>query len=283
MSDPSSQSAPPRSLKPRLAVVVPCYNYGAFLREAVDSVMAGHHSDVELVIVDDGSTDLHTQQEVSRLAHEGFHVIRQENRGLAAARNAGIRAVTADYILPLDADNKIRPVFIERALAILDAHPAVGVVYGDAQNFGARDDRWVTGPFDRARLMQWNYIDACAVLRRTVWEQHGGYDGMMPVQGLEDWDLWLGTTGRGWEFAYVPEIVFDYRVKAESMIVTARKSTRSVEEFIARKHAMLYRDAWLQSEAQHRSFKESARRLPRLFSARVRARLFGSTRSGAQP
>ena len=263
-------------MKPRLGVVVPCYNYGEFLREAVESVTAARRSDIELVIVDDGSTDLHTQQEVERLVQEGYHVIRQTNRGLAASRNVGVRALTADYILPLDADNKIRPVFIERALAILDAQPGVGVVYGDAQNFGARAERWVTGPFDQARLMRWNYIDACAVLRRTVWEQNGGYDGTLPVQGLEDWDMWLGARGRGWEFEYVPEIFFDYRVKKESMIVTARKSTRHVEEFIARKHAMLYRDAWLRSEQHRLSFKETAGQLLLLFVERLRERLLGA-------
>jgi glycosyltransferase involved in cell wall biosynthesis len=256
-------------MKARLAVVVPCYNYGAFLQEAVGSVVAARRDDLELVIVDDGSTDPHTQREVERLAREGFHVIRQENRGLAATRDVGIRATTADYILPLDADNLIRPVFIERALAILDARPATGVVYGDAQNFGARSDRWVTGPFDRARLMRWNYIDACAVLRRTVWEQNAGYDGTMPVQGLEDWDMWLGAMTRGWEFAYVPEIFFDYRVKQESMIVTSRKRTRAIEEFIARKHAILFREAWLQLEQDRFSVRECTRSLGRLLARRV--------------
>ena len=260
-------------MKARLAVVVPCYNYGEFLQEAVSSVVDARRDDIELVIVDDGSTDPHTQREVERLAREGFHVIQQENRGLAATRDVGIRATAADYILPLDADNMIRPVFIERALALLDARPQVGVVYGDAQNFGARSDRWVTGPFDRERLMRWNYIDACAVLRRTVWEQNSGYDGTMPVQGLEDWDMWLGAMTRGWEFAYVPEIFFDYRVKRESMIVTSRKRSRATEEFIARKHGMLYREAWLQLEHDRFSLRQCAGNLGRLLSRRIRNRL----------
>lgn len=266
--------------RPRLAVVIPCYNYGEFLQEAVISVLAAKRRDLELVIVDDGSTDPFTRREVERLSQEGFQVIRQENRGLAATRDAGIRATTADYILPLDADNKIRPVFIERALAILDAQPRVGVVYGDAQNFGARSDRWVVGPFDRDRLLRWNYIDACGVLRRTVWEQNAGYDGTMPVAGLEDWDMWLGAMSRGWEFAYVPEIFFDYRVKQESMIVTARKRTRATEEFMARKHGLLYREAWLRLEQERFSVKDCARALGRLLARRLRNRLASPLRPG---
>lgn len=265
-------------MKARLAVVIPCYNYGAFLQEAVGSVVDAHRDDIEMVIVDDGSTDPHTQQEVERLAREGFHVIRQLNQGLAATRDNGIRATTADYILPLDADNKIRPIFIERALAILDAQPRVGVVYGDAQKFGTRSDRWVMGPFDRDRLMKGNYIDACAVLRRTVWEQNGGYDGTMPMQGLEDWDMWLGAMTRRWEFAYVPEIFFDYRVKEESMIVTSSKHYRATEEFIARKHGILYRGAWRQLDDARYSVKECARTLGRLLARRVRNRFLSPDR-----
>src|ERR1019366_4616010 len=108
--------------------VIPCYNYGRYLQEAVDSVLSAKRADIELVIVDDGSTDPHTQREIDRLSSEGFRVIRQPNSGVMVTRNAGIRATTADYILPLDADNRVRPAFFERALEILDRDPRVGVV-----------------------------------------------------------------------------------------------------------------------------------------------------------
>jgi glycosyltransferase involved in cell wall biosynthesis len=232
--------------RPRLAVVIPCYNYGEFLQEAVGSVVNANRKDVELVIVDDGSTDKHTQTEVERLVAEGFHVIRQQNKGLAAARDAGIRATTADYILPLDADNKIRADYIDRAITLLDSDPKVGVVYGDAEYFGSKTGRWKMGEFDLDRLLEWNYIDACSALRRKVWEENGGYDGTMPRMGLEDWDMWLGAASRGWEFTYVPEVLFDYRVSPGSMIARANPNSHETERFIARKHGLLYRKAWQQ-------------------------------------
>jgi hypothetical protein len=91
--------------------------------------------------------------------------------------------------------------------------------------------------------------------RRSVWEQNGGYDGTMPVQGLEDWDFWLGALEHGWEFAYVPEVLFDYRVAKESMITRAAGFEGQIQEFVAKKHGLLYREAWQQLGREHESVK----------------------------
>ena len=204
--------------EPRASVVIPCFNHGEFLAEAVASITSIKRDDIELIVVDDGSTDDRTCKEMDSLKAQGIEVVWQENKGLAAARNAGIRASQGEYILPLDADNRIRESYLEHGIRILDSNPQIGVVYGDAEFFGTRTGRWTVGPFQKERLLTWNYIDACAVLRRCVWEQNQGYDGTMPIQGLEDWDFWLGALEHGWEFAYVPEILFDYRIVKESMI-----------------------------------------------------------------
>ncbi len=265
-------------MKPRLAIVIPCYNYGAFLDEAVTSVLAANRPDVELVVVDDGSTDALTVSELDRLALAGVKILRQTNQGLAAARDAGIRATSAEYLLPLDADNRLRSVFIPRALAILDAQPKVGIVYGDAEYFGARSGRWTMGPFDQDRLLRWNYIDACAVIRRGVWAENNGYDGTMPVQGLEDWDMWLGASSRGWGFAYVPEIVFDYRVKERSMITQTFSRSGETAAFMAAKHGRLYRQAWMNLDSDRNSFRKCLRQVGRLGLTRLRALCTGEPR-----
>lgn len=265
---------------PSVSVIVPCFNHGEFLPEAVASVTSMGRQDVELIVVDDGSTDERTGKEMDALCARGINVIRQENRGLAAARNAAIAASSGDYILPLDADNRLRPGYIEHGIRILDANPQVGVVYGDAEFMGIRTGRWHVGPFDPEQLLDCNYIDACAIYRRSIWEQDGGYDGTMPVQGLEDWDFWLGALERGWEFVYVPEILFDYRIATESMVTRARPFEAQIKEFIARKHGPLYRSAWqsrvqaCRSLAQERqSVKWTLRNLRRLLRSRVRQRL----------
>jgi glycosyltransferase involved in cell wall biosynthesis len=274
-------------IKPRMnesckvAVVVPCFNHGEFLLEAVASVTAIKRDDVELIVVDDGSTDKRTRDEMDLLTESGIRVLRQENKGLAAARNAGILALQGTYILPLDADNRLRPGYVEHGIRILDANSKVGVVYGDAEYIGMHTGRWHVGPFERDKLMQWNYIDSCGVYRRSVWEQNRGYDGTMPVQGLEDWDFWLGALEHGWEFAYVPEVLFEYRVAKESMLTRTEGFQSQVEAFIATKHSLLYRRDWQRLEREHASVKATSRNLARLLKARFKQK-FNLDDSGGQ-
>jgi len=254
----------------KVSVVIPCFNHGEFLPEAVASVTAAKRDDVEIIVVDDGSTDERTRAETDKLVARGIHVIRQGNRGLAAARNAGIAEAKAEYIFPLDADDHIRPGCLDHGIRILDADPKVGVVYGDGEYFGIRTGRWRIGPFDRHRLLQWNFIACCAVYRRSVWEHNHGYDGTMPVQGLEDWDFWLGALENDWQFAYVPEIFFDYRVAKESMITRLHGFEEQVGRFIAAKHAALYRKEFVQLATERDSVKAAARNLSRLLKSRLR-------------
>jgi glycosyltransferase involved in cell wall biosynthesis len=261
----------------KVSVVIPCFNHGEFLPQAVASVTNIKRSDIELIIVDDGSTDEQTRQEMDALVAQGIHVVRQENKGLAAARNAGILGSHGEYILPLDADNRLRPDYIEHGIRILDANPRVGVVYGDAEFIGLRTGRWHVGSFDRDQLLRRNYIDACAIYRRSVWEENSGYDGTMPVQGFEDWDFWLGALEHGWQFAYEPQVLFDYRTAKESMITRAHGFEKQVEEFVAIKHGPLYRHAWLelghswlQLASQQESLKWTFSNLRRLLKSRFK-------------
>jgi glycosyltransferase involved in cell wall biosynthesis len=254
----------------KVSVVIPCFNHGEFLPEAVASVVNMRRNDVELIVVDDGSTDGRTRKEIDALIALGLKVIRQQNKGLAAARNAGILASEAKYILPLDADNRLRLGYIEHGIRILDANPHIGVVYADAEYIGTRTGRWSVGSFDRDRLLQWNYIDACAVYRRSIWEQNRGYDGTMPIQGLEDWDFWLSTLEHGWKFAYVPEVLFEYRVVENSMIARASGFEASIEAFIATKHGLLYRHTLLELASKNKSVKATVRNLYELVKCRLK-------------
>src|ERR1700724_1613941 len=143
-----------------ISVIIPCFNHGEFLTEAVESVLSTQRNDIEIVVIDDGSTDPRTRSEIDKLSAEGIKVIRQENKGLGAARNAGVLASQGEYLFPLDADDRLRSGWIERGIEILDSNPQVGVVYGDAQCFGTRTDRWHVGPFDPERLLFSNFIHA---------------------------------------------------------------------------------------------------------------------------
>lgn len=260
----------------KMSVIITCFNHGEFLGQAVESVRSCNREDIELIVVDDGSTDERTRKEMDSLCTQGIHVMRQENRGLAAARNAGIAASKGEYIFPLDADNRLRSAWIPRGIAILESDPQIGVVYGDAQYFGTCAERWCVGSFNRDRLLHWNFIDASALYRRAVWEQNGGYDGTMPVQGLEDWDFWLGALEHGWRFAYLPEVCFEYRRAEQSMITRTVGFEEQVREFVTRKHCMLYRQVWSSLANERESVKGTIRNLTRLLKKRVKRRLTGA-------
>lgn len=240
-------------------MVIPCFNHGEFLLEAVRSVGDARRDDIELIVVDDGSTDERTHKEVDALSARGISVIRQQNKGVGAARNAGILASHGQYIFPLDADDRMRSGWIDRGMAILDSDSKVGVVYGDAQFFGKSAELCQVGPFDANRLLFWNMIHDSALYRRAVWEQNGGYDGTMPVQGFEDWDFWLSALEHGWQFAYVPEVFFEYRRAEESMNTRSVGFEDAVREFLAKKHALLYRQAWLSLFRERQSFQNDVR------------------------
>jgi glycosyltransferase involved in cell wall biosynthesis len=264
----------------KVSVVMPCFNHGEFVQEAVDSVILVGRDDMELIVVDDGSTDERTRGEMDALSARGIKVIRQENEGLAAARNAGVLAAQGEYIFPLDADDRLRSGWIDRGIGILSTDPQVGVVYGDAQCFGIRENLWRTAPFDMKRLLFRNFIHASALYRRSVWEQNGGYDGTMPVQGYEDWDFWLGAVEHGWQLTYLPEVFFDYRQAPGSMITKAIPFEAQIRDFVGRKHGILYEQAWLSMLTEHQtlslerqSVKATSRNLARLLKSRLKSKL----------
>jgi glycosyltransferase involved in cell wall biosynthesis len=257
---------------PKVSVVMPCYNHGEFLAEAVQSVTDLGRPDFELIVVDDGSTDERTRNEIDALVAQGINVIRQQNKRLGAARNAGVLASHGEYLLPLDADDRLRAEWIDTGIGILDSDSHVGVVYGDAQCFGTRTERWHVGPFDSERLLNWNFIHASAIYRRSVWEQNNGYDTTMPVQGLEDWDFWLGALEHGWRFVYLPEVFFDYRRHEQSMITRTAAFEDQIKEFIARKHGLLYRQAWLSLVSERQSVRWNLNNFRKLLKSRLRKR-----------
>jgi len=211
---PSETKARPTSAAgPRLSVVIPCHDDGDYLIEAVASVERTA-PEAELIVVDDGSTQPRTRQVLAALREAGHRVIEQPQSGLSAARNVGIAASAGEYVLPLDADNRLLPGFAAEAIALLDADPAAGVVYGDRREFGARTGDVAAPELELPRMLWSNFIDACAVMRRAVWSDVGGYDVAFP--DWEDWDFWLGAAKRGWRFVHLPRPTFEYRVRPDS-------------------------------------------------------------------
>jgi glycosyltransferase involved in cell wall biosynthesis len=223
-----------------LSIVIPTHNDASWVVEAIANAWHCAEGRHEVLVLDDGTTDPESLRILDRLRSAGQHVIRQENLGLPSARNALIEHARGQFILPLDADNRLNRAFVRQALEVLQTDPQVGVVYGDRQLFGARRDRIDVPEFDLRRMVSYNYIDACAVFRRELWREVGGYDPHLRM-GYEDWEFWLNAGKRGWTFRHLPMVALEYRVRPDSLVSLAesREGTRRLRDLLFRKHADL--------------------------------------------
>jgi len=204
----------------KVSIVIPCYNQGAMLREALASVEEVRNENLlEVIIVDDGSSDAETIRILKEFREAGYSVVSQPNRRVSADRNTGIRLARGEFILPLDSDNRLRDVYLKKGVTLLKENPSIGIIYADAEYFGERSGRWHVQEFDLLSLIRMNFIDVCALYRKALWDEVGGYDEQMPWMGLEDWDFWLRVACHGGSFFHLAEIGFDYRVRADSQIV----------------------------------------------------------------
>jgi len=205
-----------------VTVAVPLFNYAHTVVEALDSVLAQTLYPLDLVIVDDASTDrsLDVALEWAR-AHAGrfncVMVLRNHvNAGLAGSRNAAFAAAETPYVLPLDADNLLRPPCCETLLAAVSEGRAA-FAYPVAQEFGGRTGLMGSLPYDPSRLIGGNYIDAMALVAKSAWSAAGGY--AQGLFGWEDYDFWcaLAETGLFGVGVGGPPLA-DYRVHATSML-----------------------------------------------------------------
>lgn len=221
---------------PKISIVIPCFNHGKYLREALESIDVSPNI-AEVIIVNDGSNDAFTNQILHELEAEGYTVINQPNRGLGKTRNNGIKRAKGQFILPLDADNKLVSGYVHKVVSFLESNPEVSVVYSDNIFFGERSGINKVADFNLQKLMTGNYIDACAVFRRSAWEMVGGYDENMPYMGVEDWELWLNMSFHGVRFYHLPEPGFYYRVINHSMIKKDTSPNFNVlKDYIEQKH-----------------------------------------------
>jgi glycosyltransferase involved in cell wall biosynthesis len=222
----------------RVAVVVPCYNQGPWLPEALASVRRQTFQDLEVVVVDDGSDDVDTVAVLARVERDGVKVLRIERRGLPGARNAGIRASAAELICCLDADDILEPAWIATAAEVLDRNPDTHFVSHWLVAFGDESWTWRPQRCDLATLLDMNTVNGAAVVRRRALDAVGLFDESL-TRGCEDWDLWIRMTERGFRGRIVPEVMFRYRRHAGSM--SRRMPHLDLLRGLVRRHEGSYR------------------------------------------
>jgi Glycosyl transferase family 2 len=207
----------------------------------VASVCAQTYPDLEVVIVDDGSPD-DTAAVAARLAaghpERTIRLVQQANQGLAAARNAGIRASSGEYVLPLDADDLLEPTFVEDLVRVLDARPDLSIVYGRQRWFEDINEFPPILDYDLALLTRRNLLTCTSLFRRRAWEDVGGYDEQLTA--YEDWDFWLGCGERGHFALHVPHATFYYRRRNGGMLANARLRDSQLKAQLVSNHPTLF-------------------------------------------
>jgi glycosyltransferase involved in cell wall biosynthesis len=226
-----------------VTVVVTCFNYGRYLAEAVDSALAQDGGAPVVIVVDDGSTDPATHRALEALPPE-VEVIMQANAGLSAARNAGLHRARTRYLIVLDADDRLPPGALAALREPLEAGATgpgatrIGFTYGRMRYFGDWEAEIPLPAYDPFKLLYRHTIGSTCLMRREVFEDVGGFDPAFPA--FEDWDFWLSALEHGWHGLQIPQITFEYRRHAGSMLTDARKRYRRLYRRLRRKHPALY-------------------------------------------
>ncbi len=206
----------------RATVCITLYNYERFISDALMSVYDQTFDALALVVLDDRSTDAGCVRVESwmRASADRFAGVRlarhRKNRGLALSRNSAIAMSATEAIMILDADNLLYPRCVERLLDSLDG-TEFGFAYSIVERFSAGRSLMSCHPWDVSFLKKDNYVDAMALIRRSVWRKIRGYTEMR-VAGWEDYDFWCKCVEAGYEGLFVPEILSRYRLHRTSML-----------------------------------------------------------------
>ncbi len=241
-------------MDPIISVIIPCYNSGEFLPEAIESVEKYHDKNAyEIIIVNDGSIEEYTIELLNKLKEKYYKIIHQENKGPAAARNTGVINSKGKFLLFLDSDNKIRTAYIDKGIEVLSKNKEIGVVYGNPIFFGGNTERhFKTKEFDLKSIVHGNYIDVCTVIRREVWEDVGGFDENRELL-QEDWEFWIRVGKSKWKFFYIDEPLFDYRIRNNSHVTNSHGKYNQLLKYVYSKHIDLFINNYhsLDSELQY--------------------------------
>lgn len=194
------------------AVIIPCHNYGRYLREAIDSVLEQTVKPVDIVVVDDASDD-DSAAIAKEYASKGVRLLQVQFRSLALTRNAGIQSTRSTFIVSIDADDRLPPDYIERCVGVMD-NPRIAVAYGDRSEFGERTQYLSAPDFSEDILLRYNFIPASSLIRRQAFDLAGGY---RQIDGsLEDWDFYRRLVAMGFTARHAGTFV-QYRMHKQSM------------------------------------------------------------------
>jgi len=258
-----------RLRRAEVTIIIPLHNYAHFVEEALDSVKAQSLRVLDLVVVDDQSTDDSLNVAVNWAKRNAARFNRllviqnRVNSGLGPSRNTGFDATETPYVFPLDADNRLLPECCESSLEVIRRSGAA-FVYPTLRHFGDSTDVMGDTPYSPMRFAGGNYIDAMALVSKSAWIEAGGYQHMT-VLGWEDYDFWCRLAERGLYGYHVDAVLAEYRVHDRSMLRTTMNVTTNRERLIS---DIEQRHPWLTLSGQACSHLRRVIQMPTTLSSR---------------
>jgi len=225
-----------------LSVVIPYYNMGKYIVECVESVKASTWHDLEILVINDGSTDEESIVMLDRIAQiDGVKVLNKPNEGLAYTRNFGAQKATGDWLAFLDADDKVTPDYYEKAIRVLQQYDNVFFVGSFVQYFEETNRKWVTFTPQPPYALVHNPVNSSGLVYKKAAFLQAGLNDKTVDYGLEDYESVVHLLSMGYNGIVLPEFLFHYRVRNDSMFrkVNREKLLYSYK-YIAEKHSRYY-------------------------------------------
>lgn len=230
-----------------ISIIVPCYNYAHYLKECLDSIIYQTYPVHEIIVVSDGSPDFAEQLQICIEARNTTKIpiwhTHKNNGGLSSARNDGIKRATGEYIMCLDADDKLVPAAIEEHMKLITDDMTIAQCA--LMEFGERHVINVPLPNTTLeRVMQSNTIYCNAVFPRKAWVDVGEYDESETMRaGYEDWEFWIRCLAKGYRVNTSDFIALRYRVHEGQMTqATAWPKRQKLYNYIYNKHKEMYEE-----------------------------------------
>jgi glycosyltransferase involved in cell wall biosynthesis len=229
--------------EPLVSIIVLCHNYGRFLPEAMESALGQDYPSLELIVIDDGSTD--DSLEVASRYEDRARVLSQPNQGLARTCNRGAAEAAGEYFVFLSADDVLEPAYVSELMQALARTPEASFAYCAARRFGAESGIAPARPFSAFSLVRGrNYINGSALTRRGDYLAVGGYPEDLGEGGFDDWDFWLTMVECGHRGTYVSKPLLHWRRHERGSKNPASRGTAEAETGRVRaRHAALLKSA----------------------------------------
>ncbi len=224
-----------------LSVIIPFYNMGQYIDDTLQSIYASDYKQLEIIIVNDGSTEKESVEKLEQLARKDIKIIHQTNQGLALARNVGAREATGDFLAFLDADDKISNTYYSRAIEILQCKSNVFFVGCWVQYFGESNNQWPAFIPEPPYILFHNMVNSSGLVYKRESFLKAGLNDPHFIYGMEDYESVLNLIEHGYGGVVIPEFHFYYRVRRSSMARGFNKSNMAyLYQLITEKHKKLY-------------------------------------------